>query len=64
MGSSWRWFCGPIISTKTKVPYFYSAMLSMLLFYPHSLRIAARDPAFTLTLNSGREKKRPKRQCK
>lgn len=63
MGNSGPWFCGPIISTKTKVPCFYSTMLSMLLFHPHSLRIAARDPAFTLTFNSGKERKRPKRQC-
>lgn len=64
MGSSWPWFCGPIIYTKTKVLCFNSTMLSMWLFHPHSLRIAARDPAFTLTFNSGKERKRPKRECK
>ena len=55
-GSSWPWFCGPMILTKTKVVCFYSTMLGMLLCHSHSIRIAARDLALTLTFNQERRR--------
>ena len=57
MGSSGPWFCGPMIPTEDRVLSFSSPMLSILLFYSHSLRIAARDPRCMLTFNSERKEK-------